>query len=415
MQIKRKVRVFYATAADISILGAPRSIDIQVVTNLQRLGYEVSWFGINIDSCEEFRGPKISLKISKISSLRDRVLYKISRILRLQTGDEQKLIAQRKFDKWMSRILKEKKEEIDSNVVFIGRAVSSELSFQVVKKYGGRCVLHSQWMHPIKHTRVLEDAFSDAGNSYRPIPAERIQTQLREIEICDKVWCISKLVFDSYLENGVPREKLFLSPLGVDISYFKPKEIASKGSSGHLVILFVGNINIEKGIHILIEAILVSGISKCKLILNGAVADYFKSTLDRMLESLNSIGVDVSIGSGDPLENFQKADVFILPSLHESFGLVVLEAMACGLPVIVTDQVGASDHVVSGENGFIVPAASIIDLAEKIQFFDSNFDQCAAFGEKSLSIAESLSWADVTRNFANAIDTSFDDHNVSII
>jgi len=158
----------------------------------------------------------------------------------------------------------------------------------------------------------------------------------------------------------------------------------------------------------------VSGISSCKLILNGAVADYFQSTLDRMLESLNSVGVDVSIGSGDPLENFQKADIFILPSLHESFGLVVLEAMACGLPVIVTDQVGASDHVVSGENGFIVRAASVIDLAEKIQFFDSNFDQCAAFGEKSLSFAERLSWADVTRSFANDIDTSFDDDNVSI-
>lgn len=404
MQTKRKVKIFYATAADVTKLGAPRSIDIPVVTNLQRLGYEVSWFGINIGSCLEFTGSITSLNISKISSFRERVLFKILRILRLQTGDEQKLIAQRKFDKWMSRILKEKKKEIDSNVVFIGRAVSSELSFQVVKKYGGRCVLHSQWMHPIKHTRMLEDAFSDAGNPYRPIPAERIQKQLREIKLCDKVWCISKLVFNSYLENGVPREKLFVSPLGVDISYFKPMEIASKGSLGYLVILFVGNINIEKGVHILTEAILVSGISKCKLILNGAVADYFKSTLDRMIESLNSVGVDVSIGSGDPLENFQKADVFILPSLHESFGLVVLEAMACGLPVIVTDQVGASDHVLDGENGFIVPAASVEALLEKIRFLNFNRDQCLKFGEKSRDLSKSLSWSSVTRHFVSEIE-----------
>ena len=409
MKTRRKIKIFYATAADITNLGAPRSTDIPVVTNLQRLGYEVSWFGINIDSCEEFTGSITSLNISRISSLRKRVLYKILRILRLQTGDKQKLIAQRKFDKWMSRILKEKKKEIDSNVVFIGRAVSSELSFQVVKKYGGRCVISSQWMHPIKHKRMLEDAFSDAGNSYRPIPEERIQKQLREIELCDKVWCTSKLIFDSYLENGVSREKLFLSPLGVDISHFKPQEIASKGRSSHLVILFVGNINIEKGVHILIEAILVSGISSCKLILNGAVADYFQSTLDRMLASLNSIGVDVSIGSGDPLKNFQNADLFVLPSLHESFGLVVLEAMASGLPVIVTDQVGALDYVVDGENGFVVSAGSVEQLADKIKFFDSSRDQCITFGEKSISLIRQLNWPIISSNLALSIENSFDE------
>ena len=409
MQIRRKIKIFYATAADITNLGAPKSMDIQVVTNLQRLGYEVFWFGINIDYCEEFTGSKTSLKISKISSLRKRVFFKILRILRFQTVDEQKLIAQRQFDKWMSRILEEKKKEIDRNVVFIGRAVSSELSFQVIKNYGGRCVISSQWMHPIKHKRMLEEAFSDAGISYIPTPMDRIQKQLREIELCDKIWCPSKLAFDSYLENGVSREKLFLSPLGVDINYFKPREMACKGSLDHLVILFVGNINIEKGIHILIEAILVSGITSCKLILNGAVANYFQSTLDRMLKSLNDIGVDVSIGSGDPLKNFQKADLFVLPSLHEAFGLVVLEAMACGLPVIVTDQVGALDYVVEGENGFVVAAGSVKQLADKIKFFDSNRNQCTTYGEKSLALIRQISWPIVTSNLALSVDNFFDE------
>ena len=409
MQTRRKIKIYYATAGDITNLGAPRSMDIPVVTNLQSLGYEVSWFGINIDSCVEFTGSIISLNISKISSLRERVLFKILRILRLQTGDEQKLIAQRKFDKWMSRILKEKKKEIDSNVVFIGRAVSSELSFQVIKKYGGCCVISSQWMHPIKHKRMLEEAFSNAGNSYIPIPEERIQKQLREIELCDKVWCPSKLAFDSYLENGVSREKLFLSPLGVDLSYYKPQEIVSKVRSDNLVILFVGNINIEKGVHILIEAILVSGVSSCKLILNGGVADYFKSTLDRILESLNFIGVDVSICSGDPLKNFQKADLFVLPSLHEAFGLVVLEAMACGLPVIITDKVGALDYVVDGENGFVVSAGSVEQLADRIKFFDASRDKCITFGEKSFALIKHLSWPLITSNLALNVENSFDE------
>ncbi len=404
MESNKKVKIFYATAADITKLGAPKSIDIQMVKNLHCLGYEVSWFGINIDTCKEFSGRMISLNISKISNFIERVIYKISRIFKIQTADEQKLIGQIKFDKWMSRILKDKKTEINSNLIFIGRAVSSEHSFHVVKKYGGFCVLHSQWMHPVKHSRILEDAFSDVSNPYKPIPLERFQKQLREIELCDKVWCISKLVFDSYLENGVPRDKLFLSPLGIDISLYKPREMSSIVGSKHLIILFVGNINIEKGIHVLIEAILVSGISNCTLILNGAVADYFQPTLKKMLESLSHVGVEVIIGSGDPIENYKKADIFILPSLHESFGLVVLEAMASGLPVIVTDQVGASDHVLEGENGFIVPAGSVEVLARKIQFFNSNPDQCIKFGKKSRNLSKSLSWSNVASHFVRAIE-----------
>ena len=68
MQTKRKSQDILCNC--VTKLGAPRSIDIPVVTNLQRLGYGVSWFGINIGSCLEFTGSITSLNISKISSFR---------------------------------------------------------------------------------------------------------------------------------------------------------------------------------------------------------------------------------------------------------------------------------------------------------------------------------------------------------
>lgn len=388
----------------MTMLGALTTMDIPIVKSLHELGYEISWFGINVDECDDFKGPKISLSYSKAQELFERIKSKIIRILRLQTGEEQKLIAQKRFDKWMARNLEKRRDEIDSNLVFIGRAVSSELSFKVIKKYGGRCIIHSQWTHPIKHINILENAFDKLGNSYVPVPKSRLDTQLKEIELCDKVWCTSEFILNSYLENGVPRGKLFLSPLGVDIDHFKPNKIQHTDKESEFIIVFVGNINIEKGINVLLEAILLADIPGCKVILNGAVADYFQSTLDDLVTSLRESGVEVFIGSGAPLKNFQKADLFVLPAYHESFGLVVLEAMACGLPVIISDRVGALDHVIHGVNGFIIPVDSPEALKEKIQFINLNRDQSSKFGEKSRNISESLSWPTVAHRLANEIE-----------
>ena len=254
MPNRNLLKVFFATAADVEALGAPRSIDVPMVKALNDLGYKVSWFGINIDSRQDFAGEMTSLNYSRLQRFFIRVKNKLLRDLKIQTGEDQKLIAQKKFDIWMSRILESRRGDIDKNLVFIGRSVSSELSFQTIRKYGGRCVLHSQWMHPVTHSRILEGAFSDLDSSYKPVPRERLATQLREIDLCDQVWCISRLVLDSYLKNGVSKEKLFLCPLGVDTNYFKPGELTFKEDVDKFIIVFVGNINIEKGIHILLEA-----------------------------------------------------------------------------------------------------------------------------------------------------------------
>ena len=404
--LPEKIKIFYVTASDISLLGAPRSSDIPLVMNLLSLNYDLTWIGINLDSYKKYNGKKISLRISTLEHFLSRIIKKVLRVLRIQTIEDQKLYELIKFDKWVAKELEKNKSMIDQNLIFIGRAVSSKSSFEVIKRYGGKCVLNSQWMHPDKHKNVLDNELSRLKLLYTQVLAKRVEIQKEEIEICDRIWCFSKLVYDSYIHSKISENKLFFCPLGVDNNIFKPdiaKRSLEKGISEDLTIIFVGNINVEKGVHILLNSLLKCHLKKCKVILNGAVAGFFKDFLEEYSEKLLKKNIEVIIKKGFPLSNYQKADLFILPSLHESFGLTVLESMASGLPVIVSDEVGASQHVLDGENGFIIPAGSVDELTKKINFFYDFPEKRILFGKKSREISEKLDWNFIAKQLMEAI------------
>jgi glycosyltransferase involved in cell wall biosynthesis len=77
-------------------------------------------------------------------------------------------------------------------------------------------------------------------------------------------------------------------------------------------------------------------------------------------------GLRVRAAPGDPVPAYHRAEVFVLPSLHDGFGFVVAEAMACGLPVIVTEDCGAASWVREGRTGWIVPSASVDALVDAL-------------------------------------------------
>lgn len=401
--MNKKFKIFFATAVDITILGAHRSIDIPMVQNMQNLGYDICWFGINLHKCGTYNGRRVSIERSSFQKFITKVINKLLRILNFQTLEQQKIIDQKKFDRWLAKKLNMLNHEIDENLIFIGRAVSSELSFKVVKKYRGVTILHSQWLHPLEHNKLMSDAFASRQINYKQILPERIAIQQREILISDKIWCISNLVLNSYIKNGLAKEDLILLPLGVDIERFMPSKNKLKDTSSEFVIVFVGNIGVEKGVDVLLSALLLSEAKHCRIILHGGVIDYFVSTLKALTEKLNSKGITVTFRTGDPYKSYAEADLFILPSLHESFGLTVLEAMASGLPIIVSNTVGASQHIIEGKNGFVVSPGSVSELADRINFFRSNRESCLVYGQSSRYIAANLDWPLVCNRFLSLL------------
>lgn len=189
----------------------------------------------------------------------------------------------------------------------------------------------------------------------------------------------SSALQDELYQSGLSSQKCYLIPNGVDTDIFHPlapkdkKALRSSlGIRDEVVVLFVGVIDRRKGIDILIPAfnrVIKRGIN-AKLLLvgpqsredNGAV---FYNSMKRLVSDL---GMDDKIVFCSYTANvssyYQAADIFVLPSLSEGLANVILEAMACALPVIGTRISGTEDLIKPNDEGLLVTPGDEVSLAE---------------------------------------------------
>jgi glycosyltransferase involved in cell wall biosynthesis len=163
------------------------------------------------------------------------------------------------------------------------------------------------------------------------------------------------------------RNKTIVVPIGFDLSC--TKELPPKGSfkdrytvlKDKKYLLFLGRINIKKGLDILVESFgeITKEYSDLYLVIVGANegSQGYEEEIKRRLRDAGLSGRTIFTGmltGRDKLEAFVDADVFVLPSYSENFGMAVVEAMACGIPVVISDKVGIHREVERNRAGIIV-------------------------------------------------------------
>ena len=200
---------------------------------------------------------------------------------------------------------------------------------------------------------------------------------------CDHIITYSEYCKREYIKNGMKREKISVMPLGVDIKRFKPGKY-----NGKFRVLCVADFTLLKGLHYLLEAWKELNLKDAELIVVGYMDKDVRIIVDRYSDMHNLIFVDHS----DPCKYYSKSSVFVFPSLTESFGKVVLEALASGLPVISSRCVGASEILTEGKDGFIVKERSVDALKEKILFFYNNRSELKKMSGNALRTAKQYSW-----------------------
>jgi len=219
-----------------------------------------------------------------------------------------------------------------------------------------------------------------------------------------------------YIESfGVPRDCVFTVANTPDVERLTKAadELAPRremlrerlGVAGRSVILFVGRLLPEKGLETLFDAYGAASreIDEPALVvagegpLRGALE---KRAADEDLPRVKFLGF---VQPEELSAVYAAADVFVLPSLVEPWGVVVNEAMAAGLPVILSERVGAAaDLVIEGENGHVVPAGDAGALAGKITAVLGDEDARRAMGAKSREIIAGWNYSTSARNFIDA-------------
>ena len=206
---------------------------------------------------------------------------------------------------------------------------------------------------------------------------------MREIELADRVIIPSEFVRRTFLEAGVPEHKLRTIPYGIDLEHFRP----SARRDSVFRVLFVGNIGIQKGVHYLLEAWKRLALPGAELRFIGTVEEEMKPVLARYE------GLYVHAGHVKHEElhrEYGNASLFILPSLQEGSALVTYEAMACGLPSIVSENTGSV--VRDGEDGFVIPIRSSDAIAEKLQWMYDHRDEAAGLGSSAEAYVRDFTW-----------------------
>jgi glycosyltransferase involved in cell wall biosynthesis len=162
------------------------------------------------------------------------------------------------------------------------------------------------------------------------------------------------------------------------------------GPAESIRILYCGQLIERKGLFTLLEAFsaVAGNFSESKLVLVGD-GPLRASLADKVPPELQSRVIFAGFQAVERLPRFfSEADIFVLPSLHDGWGVVVNQALGAGLPIICSSAVGAAaDLVTPGWNGFVVPPADVSALAEAIRNLAANRSRRISFGENSRAVA----------------------------
>ncbi|MBU2576879.1 MAG: glycosyltransferase family 4 protein [Nanoarchaeota archaeon] len=228
----------------------------------------------------------------------------------------------------------------------------------------------------------------------------------RRIGKADVCTALTKLDLKDYARLRVAQEKIIELPNGVDTKRYKKvdvKRVAALKKKYGLdknTLLYVGRIHKSKGLQYVVKAIKELD---CKLFIVGPDGGYKEELVKQIKEEAveEKVVFSGAINDEDLVAAYHASDIFVLFSEWEGFGLVVIEAMATGKPVIVSDRGSLPFLVNEGRNGFIVHFPNVNKLKERIESLLGEKDKAKSIGNFGKNFVKKYDWGEIVNQTLN--------------
>lgn len=303
------------------------------------------------------------------------------------------------------------KELLPAQVEDFASAVEADLVGTDVEVLHANYWLSAVAGHRIKHRlslplvstfHTLARVKADAGDEE---PEARAVAESETIGCCDAICASNPVEAEQLLDfYAADADRIEVVPPGVDHAFFSPGDRAGAraavGLDDRPTLLFVGRIQPLKGLTVAVEALAQLQRTDARLVVvGGASGRDGAAEMQRVRSLVTDLGLTERVSFVEPQPHhvlstwYRSADVVLVPSRSESFGLVALEAAACGVPVVASSVGGLRTLVIDGRTGFLVDRRDPAAKAAKIDELLGDPEMAAAMGESAVLHAANYSWA----------------------
>lgn len=330
----------------------------------------------------------------------DHFPYKVHRLptIKIPLNSSYQMVLPQLVKKKLNNVL----EDFDPDIIHV-TTPSPMGNFAV--KYGNK---HQIPVSTIYHTHFI--SYVDYYFRYLPflIPwARRRSMQITKsiYDGCDRIFVPTKEMIKDLGDAGAKTDNMVLWPRGIDKSIFHPEranrqKLHKVTGNDYPNVLFASRLVWEKNLKTLIRFYKLVQKEKLKLNLILAGDGVARKDLENKMPEAFFLG---NVNQTELAEIYASSDVFLFPSISETYGNVVIEAMSCGLPCVIANGGGSKSFIDHGENGFLCKPNEEQEYLDYVKRIINNPELRQTLRQNSLHYVKDLSWSALIKEYFNQL------------
>jgi glycosyltransferase involved in cell wall biosynthesis len=275
------------------------------------------------------------------------------------------------FDRWLSR------RQAPCDVFHVASSYGLRAMRRAKASHGSWTVCDRGSSHIRIQDQLLREEVARSGVQAPPTDPRFIAKEEQEYEEADAIFVPSTFARQSFLDAGIEPRKVVAIPIGIRLEEFFP--VPKRDDTFR--VLCVAMISLRKGTGYLLEAMSRLALPNSEVVLRGTVLPESRGILSPYEGQFK---LQPPLPRSGMRDLYSQASVLVLPSIEDGFGQVIVQAMACGVPVIATTNTGGPDVITDGKDGFIVPIRDAGAIAERLEYLYRNPKARAEMGRAAL-------------------------------